>query len=71
MYITTKAHTAFCPALEMDVTIIEKCSVTEKGLSPMSSTCDIIENSKLPLDRQREDIKYFRCPKDGHCDLLK
>lgn len=75
-YYTLMGHTVTCPAWHVKVTLDGKYRLfNEQGKEYegyfASATCPIIENSKLPLYKQRPEYKLMRCPNPDNCNYLK
>lgn len=70
-YYTTIGKTVTCPYLHMKVTLIGKYRFIGEFCKFSNATCEIVENSKLSPYEQPEDTKYYICPQNGDCDLLK
>lgn len=70
-YYTTIGKTVTCPYLHMKVTLTGKYRLIGESFKFSDATCEIVEKSKLPPYEQPEDTKYYICPQNGHCDLLK
>ena len=70
-YYTTIGKTVTCPYLLMKVTLTGKYRFIGESCQFSNATCEIVENSKLPPYEQSEDTKYYVCPQNGGCDLLK
>lgn len=70
-YYTTIRKTVTRPYLRMKVTLTGKYRFIGESCQFSNATCEIVENSKLPPYEQSEDTKYYVCPQNGGCDLLK
>ncbi len=68
---TTIGKTVTCPYLNMKVTLTGKYHFIGESCQFSYATCEIVENSKLPPYEQPENIKYYICPQNGHCNLLE
>ena len=70
---TTISKVAYCPHLQMDVTLTGKYQIlgdTNK-IKLFSVSCSVVENSHQPVWEQNETLKYIKCPENGRCELFQ
>ena len=72
-YYTTIGKTAFCPYLQMIVSLTGKYQFigdTNK-VKLCHVSCSLAENSHQPVWEQNNDEKYIICPQNGSCELFE
>jgi len=74
-YITTLTKQAVCPLWKEEISINGKYSFSENNDNPYEATfmyalCPILENLRLPKDKQNKDYEFFRYCNYDQCKLL-
>ena len=73
--ITFIGKTIVCPKWNIRITLDGKYKFTENPENPsevsfMFATCPIVENSRLPLHKQKSEYKLMCCPDHQNCMYL-
>ncbi len=73
-YITYQSKTVRCPKWNIDVHIKGKYRYTDNPDNVLEARlmvtfCEIMENGKLPLNKQKPELKLMRC-NNSNCELL-
>ncbi|MCI2161292.1 MAG: hypothetical protein LKK39_05185 [Oscillospiraceae bacterium] len=75
IFYTTSAKTIICPYWGKSVTLIgryrlHQCAENDNIGTFMDASCPIIENSKMPYGKQKDDFKLMRCPYKFGCKFM-
>lgn len=73
MYYTICEKTVVCPYWNISVTLQGKYKIVDDScmVHLINATCPVIENNKLPLNKQDSSLKHMKCPESTiGCDLL-
>lgn len=72
MLYTTCGKTVICPYWGEEITLTGYYRIHDdsNNITFLRSTCPIIENDKLPYNKQKKEYKLMRCPYDNGCKYL-
>lgn len=72
IHITTSSKTIICPKFNESLTLTGKYKLITDSYDAtfMYATCPIVENSKLPYNKQNKDFALLYCNDSQNCSFL-